>query len=108
MLQVGSNGQLSFGSGTASFSGTFPLSPSAVVLTPFWNDIDLRVGGTIYHRVINAGEELGDLGDRLRTIPREDCLDFDPTSAAVVTFERVSEFGGSPDIVSIDSVHIMQ
>ena len=98
-MQVGSNGQVSFGSGTDECCDRgFPTAPPLV--TAFWNDIDLRIGGTIYHRVINANDsELAVLGDSLRAIPGGQCLQFEPTSAAVITYERVSAFGGSSDIV---------
>ena len=90
---------MSFGArATAGFNRTFPTTPPLVAA--FWNDINTRTGGIIYHRVINAGNEIGDLRDRLRALPGGECLDFAPTSAAVITYERVSAFAGSSDTVS--------
>ena len=95
--QVGSNGQVSFGEGTSSFDIIFPTTPPLV--TAFSADIDPIVGGTIFHRVINSGPELEDLSTNLRGFQ---CEQFEPTSAAVITFERVSRFSGSSDIVSME------
>ena len=87
---------MSFGSGTTSCCNrNFPTSPPLV--TAFWDDINPRVGGTIYHRIVASSDpELVELRDCLRG---GQCLQFEPTSAAVITFEEVSAFGGSSDIV---------
>ena len=95
--QVGSNGQVSFREGTGRFDIHFPTTPPLV--TAFWADINPIIGGTIFHRVINSGPELEDLSTNLSGFQ---CEQFEPTSAAVVTFERVSRFGGSSDIVSME------
>ena len=97
--QVGSNGQVSFGSGTSDCcSRTFPTLPP--LITAFWNDINPNTGGVIYHRLITSGSELEDLGDLVVATARDNCLlVFQPTSAAVVTFERVSAFSGNETIV---------
>ena len=98
ILQVGSNGQISFGRGTSCCCNrSFPTFPPLV--TAFWNDIDLEIGGVVFHRVINSGSELDDLRGSLRTVAGNVCRQFRPTSAAVITFVQVSASNGSSEIV---------
>ena len=103
-LQVGSNGPVSFGTGTSILSPSFPTFPA--LLAAFWRDINVNTGGVIYYRVINSGSELATLGESLRAVPGGSCLQFTPASAAVITFERVSAFGGSSSVVSLRNLCI--
>ena len=98
-IQVSSNGPVSFGTGTSSTSPSFPTTPPLVAA--FWRDINPATGGVIYYRVINSGSELATLGESLRAVPGGSCLQFTPASAVVITFERVSAFGGSSSVVSL-------
>ena len=77
------------------------MAPSPPLVTAFWSDSNILIGGVIFHRMINSESELADLRNRLTAtlLREEECLQFYPTSAAVVTFDQVSAFGGTPEIV---------
>ena len=55
IIQISSNGLLSFGSSYPDYNPTsFPLSSEVVVVAPFWDDIGLTSTGIVEYGVITS------------------------------------------------------
>ena len=100
-IQVNTNGVVSFGAPFTVFthsSRPFPLSRSDVLIAPFWDDSNVENGGQILFRLSDDQTLLNQVGsiinDRLE-------YDFTPTMLFIVTWNRIPEFGGSSNIVSL-------
>ena len=102
-MQVSTNGVVSFGYDfTDSISRPFPLSTSDILLAPFWDDSNVEIGGQILFRLSDNQTLLYQVGyiiyDHLEYY-------FTPTMLFIVTWNRIPEFGGSPNIVSVTRVY---
>ena len=98
-LQVSTNGVVSFGDPfTNPSSSPFPLSTNDILIAPFWDDSNVESGGQVLFRLSDNQTLLKQVGsiinDRLE-------YDFTPTMLFIVTWNRIPEFRGSPDIVSV-------
>ena len=95
-MQVSTNGVVSFGYDfTDSISRPFPLSTSDILLAPFWDDSNVEIGGQILFRLSDNQTLLNQVGSIIYEYY------FTPTMLFIVTWNRIPEFGGSPDIVSV-------
>ena len=94
---MNSNGVLSFGDPFAAYSAVpFPLPfRSDVLIAPFWEDVDITVGGQIYYRY---STDLI-LFDRVRTSVSDafPSSTFNPGLLFIATWDRVNQFGGDSD-----------
>ena len=98
-MQVSTNGVVSFGTDfTDSISRPFPLSTSDILLAPFWDDSDVEIGGQILFRLSDNQTLLNQVGSIIN-----DSLEYDftPTMLFIVTWNRIPEYGGSSNIVSV-------
>ena len=95
-VQVNTNGDLSFGSSyTSTGPQTFPTF-SPPLIAPFFHDIDIRNGGTIYYRQTSDPMDIISVITTLQILPN--LLIFTPTSLFIATWDRVAPFSsvGSP------------
>ena len=102
-MQISSNGLISFGERyTAYRPRNFPLNIGQIsVISPYWDDIDLRNQGNIFYESydIAAGDGSGSNNDVLVTISdfitesENLAEDFICTSAVVVYWSNVCPFG---------------
>ena len=95
-VQVNTNGDLSFGEPyTATGRQTFPTF-SPPLIAPFFNDVDITNGGTIYYRQTSDPMDIIAVIATLQTLPI--VLPFTPTLLFIATWDRVAPFSsvGSP------------
>ena len=89
LLQVSTNGILSFGSNFTRFNPVpFPFT-SPPLIAPFWADFDLRRGGDVYYRQTaqrDILEQIAFFGSRAGG------FQFQPTLAFIVTWDGVPAF----------------
>jgi hypothetical protein len=90
---INSNGFVSFSYYDPASLRRFPIS-SVSVIAPFWSDIDMRFGGSIYHREINQTNILKSIGDDIKK--RCPNLSFTPQWAYMVTWSD------APSYLSLD------
>ena len=97
MMQVSTNGILSFGSHFIDpDSHPFPLSTSDILIAPFWDDSNVENGGQVLFRLSDNQTLLNKVGSTIN-----DTLEFDftPTMLFIVTWRGIPEFDGSQNIV---------
>ena len=87
-MQVNANGLLSFRSTfTTSFIRTFPFF-SAPLIAPYWENFDLRRGGSLYYRQTSNPTLLQRAREQLqRSFPTDGS--FTPTDLFIATWDRV-------------------
>ena len=94
-VQVNSNGVISFRGSFTSFSPSSLPNSRAVMIAPFWNDIDTDITGEIFYRFTTNVSLLNEaqlcISDPL----------FSPTLLFIATWNMVAEFLGSSDTVSV-------
>ena len=91
---MNSNGVLSFGRPFTRTSGSnFNSEFSPPIIAPFWDDVNVRRGGTIYYRQDNtlliADQVQQDINTQFPDI------EFYPSLVFVATWDRVERFGSS-------------
>ena len=93
-LQVNTNGVLSFGE---QFSATFPNGrnfssiPSLPIIAPFWDDVNINNGGTIYYRQESDPSVAEQIQQEISSQYPEAEL-FRPSLVFVATWDRVQPF----------------
>ena len=93
ILQVNSNGVLSFDQSFTRCCGTrFPIF-SAPLIAPFWHDFDPRVAGIISYRQTSNISQLNTVHQLFTTLDTGELRDFFPTHLFVATWNQVSQFG---------------
>lgn len=94
LMQVGSNGLISFGSSFNSFiNQEFSSGNTYYVVTAFWDDIDLRSdSGDIYYQTFTSGVFLDQVNDYIRRVRP---TSFEATWMMVAYWVRVNAFPGS-------------
>ena len=103
MLQVNSNGVLSFRSSfTTPSPQSLPLSTSDIIVAPFWADVDITNAGNIFYRFTNDTNILNGVEEKIRGAYN---VDFSPALLFIATWDRVAEFFGFSNIVSYAVVH---
>ena len=74
-------------------SPTFPISH--VVISPYWDDIDLRDSGGVYYNSFTP-ENGSDVLERVQTfIMRNQSIDFTAKSVVVIKWMNVCPYGDS-------------
>ena len=100
-LQVSSNGILSFDEQFSEYaSQLFPLyfeSRSVPIIAPFWTDINIEDGGSIYYRQTTEADLIRRAQNLTRRGFPQTAQDFTPTHLFIATWDRVAPFSGSPD-----------
>ena len=94
-LQVNANGIISFGntiSATTSGGSNFNTFSSPPIIVPFWNDIDVRVDGTIFYRRDTDPNSINLANQAVRSLFPE-FPEFDASLLFVATWDRVARFG---------------
>ena len=102
-MQVSTNGVISFGATfTNHHSHPFPLSArlSDILIAPFWDDSNVVTGGQILFRLSDNQTLLNEVGSTINNSLEYD-YDFTPTMLFIVTWNRIPEYGGSSNIVSV-------
>ena len=90
LLQVSTNGVISFGIPfTRAGPQNFPL-PRPPLVAPFYHDINLVRGGTIYYRQTTDDDLLETV--RRRIMELSDLRDFKPSLLFIVTWQQVAPF----------------
>ena len=94
-MQVNTNGVLSFGrSYTTAFITNFTFLSSPPIIAPFWDDIDIRNGGTIYYRQ-DSNSTITELVQQAVASEYPEAASFRPSLVFVATWDRVERFGFS-------------
>ena len=93
---MNTNGVLSFGwsyTHTSYGRSNFSFVSSPPIIVPFWDDVDITKGGSIYYRQDNtssiADEVQQDIGDQFPDV------DFYPSLVFVATWDRVAAYSSS-------------
>ena len=90
ILQVNTNGVLSFRNPFFNFvPNPFPLNTNNVLIAPFWDDFDLRLGGQILFRETNDESLLDTVGALINEIFM---WEFTPTLLFIATWDGVPGF----------------
>ncbi len=93
---------LSFRSPFSDFTPeAFPLF-GPILIAPFWDDINIGQGGSIFFR-FSDDEQLLVVVEML--IREAFGSDFSPAMLFIATWDRVPEFGGFSDVVSAVAIH---
>ena len=105
---MNANGVLSFGRffrTTNSGGSNFNTVSSPPIIAPFWNDINVERGGTIYYRQDNTSFIANQVQQYIIT-QFPDIGFFYPSLVFVATWDRVEQFGGSRGLVNTFQVVI--
>ena len=95
IIQVNTNGVLSFGiSYTTSLGTGFNLLPSPPIIAPFWDDIDITRGGTIYYRQ-DSNSTITELVQKALVSKYPEAASFHPSLVFVATWDRVEAYRSS-------------
>ena len=98
-MQVSTNGVVSIGYDfTDAISRPLPLLTNDILLAPFWDDSNVEIGGQILFRLSDNQTLLNQVGSIINDTLE---YDFTPTILFIVTWNRIPEFGGSSNIVSV-------
>ena len=96
-MQVSTNGVVSFGDPFTD--PPFPLlSTSVILIAPFWDDYNVEIGGQILFRLSDNQTLFNQVGSIINDTLE---YDFTPMMLFIVTWDRIPEFGGSSNIVSV-------
>ena len=97
ILQVNSNGVLSFNN-SFTFPSAQPLPiPNDILIAPFWADINVELSGQIFYRYSNDTVLLSQVG---ANISSAFVTNFNPALLFIATWDRVAEFGSNATLVS--------
>lgn len=91
LLQVSTNGILSFGSSFTRFQPTPLPFTSPPLIAPFWADVDLRKGGSVFYRQTTQSDILQQIAIATLQISG---FQFVPTLAFIATWTAVPAFDG--------------
>ena len=89
IMQVSTNGVVSFGATfTDHDSRPFPLSTNDILIAPFWDDSNVKIGGQILFRLSDNQTLLNVIGSTIN-----DTLEFDftPMMLFIVTWSGIPE-----------------
>ncbi len=92
LSQVNTNGVLSFGESYTVPVGTdFNFIPSPPIIAPFWDDIDITRGGTIYYRQ-DSNSTITELVQKAVATEYPEAASFQPSLVFVATWDRVAPY----------------
>ena len=90
---MNTNGVLSFGEAYTRFvSVDFNLLSSPPIIAPFWDDINIIRGGTIYYRQ-DSNSTITELVQKAVASENPEAASFQPSLVFVATWDRVESFG---------------
>jgi len=95
---VNTNGHITFEQGVSTYTPhTFPFSNSPHMIAPFFADIDIRNGGSIWYRQTEDRDVLEKANQWIISTHRADCeyREFNASWAFIVTWYDVAFFGAS-------------
>ena len=97
LLQVGTNGYITFGtSAFTEYSNTaFPGTSGQYIVAGFWDDIDIRNGGSIRYEIFEDGYFLDEVNEYITKIRP---TSFEGTWMLVSSFEKVEPYSGSGEV----------
>ena len=96
---MNTNGVLSFGQHFlvfSSFGHDFNAVFTPPIIAPFWDDVDIRIGGTIYYRQDFSSSIAEQVQQEIYT-QFPDVGFFYPSLVFVATWDRVAQFGSITD-----------
>ena len=89
---MNTNGVLSFGTSyTSPVSTDFTFLSSPPIIAPFWDDIDITRGGTIYYRQ-DSNSTITELVQQAVASEYPEAASFQPSLVFVATWDRVESF----------------
>ncbi|KAM9299507.1 alpha-tectorin-like [Gastrophryne carolinensis] len=93
-LYVNNNGVISFNTAVSQYTpDAFPLTDGQVFVTPFWADVDVELGGTVYYRETRDPALLERITtDMKKHLPE---LSFEATWAFIATWHDVVFYGAA-------------
>ena len=105
IIQVNSNGILSFEVVFIEFSPTlFPIRSGTPLIAPYWDNVDIRDGGTIFYRQTTNVTLLQRASDEIQDGLS---LPFSPSHLLIATWDAVNHFqGGSDGVIIFNAVCI--
>ncbi|XP_069598806.1 alpha-tectorin-like [Ranitomeya imitator] len=91
-LYVNNNGVISFNKAVSKYTpNAFPLTNGETFVTPFWGDVNNRLGGTVYYRQSTDPDLLRNISaDMTKYLPD---LHYKATWAFVATWDKVAYYG---------------
>jgi hypothetical protein len=94
---VNTNGVLSFGASYILPVATdFNFVSSPPIIAPFWDDIDIRKGGTIYYHQ-DSNSTITELVQKAVASEYPEAASFQPSLVFVATWDRVEPYISGPD-----------
>ncbi|XP_033727091.1 protein mesh-like isoform X2 [Pecten maximus] len=98
VLYVNTNGVISFLGTLSQYTpDSFPLSNSRRLIAPFWADVDIRKGGTVWYRETTNTSILQRATDEVRLFyPSQSS--FVAAWVFIATWDDVAFYGSSPDV----------
>ncbi len=100
LLQVNTNGLLSFGQAINLQPQPFPISTDQLIIAPFWSNVDTRARGTVHYRTSSNTTQLEKATFVIQAAFPRDLRDFVPTSLVIVTWDDVGYYSHGNDLVS--------
>ena len=96
-MKVGTNGYITFGtSAYIAYSNTaFPGTSGQYIVAAFWDDIDIRNGGSITYEIFESGYFLDVVNEYLKRIRP---TSFEGTWMLVASFDKVEPYSGSGEV----------
>ena len=92
---MNTNGVLSFGTSHTRALGTnFTILSSPPIIAPFWDDINIVRGGTIYYRQ-DSNSTVTELVQKALVSEYPEATSFQPSLVFVATWDRVEPFDSS-------------
>jgi hypothetical protein len=103
---VNTNGVLSLGtSHSTPGRSSFNFISSPPIIVPFWNDVDITRGGTIYYRQ-DSNSTITELVQKAVASEYPEAASFQPTLVFVATWDRVEQFR-SNDRVRVNTFQVV-
>ncbi|XP_060071369.1 protein mesh-like [Ylistrum balloti] len=94
-LYVNTNGAISFQKTLRQYTpDPFPLHDNRSIVSPFWADVDIRNGGTVWYRETTAADILQRATDEIRLYD-PDQLHFHASWVFIATWDDVAFYGAS-------------
>ena len=99
-MKVGTNGYITFGSSafTAYANTAFPGSSGQYIIAGFWDDIDIRNGGSIKYEIFESGYLLDEVNEYLQRIRP---TSFEGTWMLLANYDKVGAYSGSGEVGTI-------
>ena len=107
IIQVNTNGVLSFRGFFTEYSPTTFPRTSFPLIAPFWQDFNIVISGHIFYRETTSPNQLQLASDIISSTFSSVPDDFNPAYLFVATWSNAAEFSGSSSVVSRASKHVL-